>query len=207
MRYWIRHKEAHWRNERFGLNTLIASTYLSVIDASTKWSTFCWIMGIMRTVCFDFPAVDTAASGTCCPHSPSNKQVKASEIQQTKKYPTTSHPDVPLHSLYWGMPIRFLKPAQLDFEWMLCAIRYAAHNVLYYGWSKGQMKAFVNSCAVPNWVTKKIYNWFHAMDIAYDTGGDAVESDECMPKVWLSTVNMSAWIDAGMHHIFSWGCS
>ena len=40
------------------------------------------------------------------------------------------------------------------------------------------------------------------MDIADDTDGDAIKSDECMPNVWLSTVKISAWIGAGMHHIF-----
>ena len=40
------------------------------------------------------------------------------------------------------------------------------------------------------------------MDIADDTNGDVVKSNEYIPKNWLSTVAMSAWIDAGMHHIF-----
>jgi len=35
-----------------------------------------------------------------------------------------------------------------------------------------------------------------------DTDGDAVESNEYVPYVWLSIISMSAWIDAGMHHIF-----
>ena len=145
--------------------------------------------------------------GYCCQWdmlspSPSNKKVKTSEIKLTEKYPTTSHPDAPFHPLDRGVPTSFLKPVQLDFEWMICAMRYAAHNVLYCGWNKGQTKAFANSCAVPNRVTNNIYDRFHAMDIADDTDGDAVKSDEYMPKVWLSTVKMSAWIDAGMHHLF-----
>ena len=40
------------------------------------------------------------------------------------------------------------------------------------------------------------------MDIADDIDGNAVEANEYVPYVWLSIIAMSAWIAAGMHHIF-----
>ena len=61
---------AYLENGLFGLHSLIASTYLSVINALTRRSQICLIKGIMGTVGFNFPAVDTAASGTCCPLPP-----------------------------------------------------------------------------------------------------------------------------------------
>ena len=145
--------------------------------------------------------------GRCCQWdmlspSPSNNKMKASEIKKTKNYPTTFDPGGPLHPHDRGVPICYLKPVQLDFEWMLCVLRYAAHNVLHGNWNKGQTQSYAQSCAIPDRVTDKMYDRFHAMDIADDTNGDAVKSNEYIPKVWLSTVAMSAWIDAGMHHIF-----
>jgi len=58
-------------------------------------------------------------------------KVKSSEIKLTEKYPTSADFGSPTHPLDRGVPTNYLKPVGLDFVWMLCALRYAAHNVLH----------------------------------------------------------------------------
>ena len=145
--------------------------------------------------------------GRCCQwnmlsSSPANKKMKASEIKLTETYPTTFDPNSPPQPPDRGVPINYLKPVELEFEWMLCVLRYAAHNVLYCGWKKGRTRAYCRSSAIPDRVTDGMYQRFHSMNKENDTDGDAVESNEYVPYVWLSIISMSAWIDAGMHHIF-----
>ena len=98
--------------------------------------------------------------GRCCQwnmvsSSQANKKVKASEIKLTQDYPTTVHPNSPPQPPDRGVPINYLKPVELDFEWMLCALRYAAHNVLYCGWKTGRTKAYCRSGTIPDCVTKR----------------------------------------------------
>ena len=35
-----------------------------------------------------------------------------------------------------------------------------------------------------------------------DQNGEAIKSNNYVPKMWLCCIAMSAWIEAGMHHIF-----
>ena len=145
--------------------------------------------------------------GTCCQWnmsslSPANKKVKPSELLITEKYPTREDPTSPTHPLNRGVPTNYLAAVELDFEWMLCALRYAAHNVLHCGWNKGTTKSYLKSCAVPDRITDKMYERFHNMDVSDNIDGVEVQSNDYVPYVWRSIVSMSAWIDAGMHHIF-----
>ena len=81
-------------------------------------------------------------------------------------------------------------------------LHYAARNVLYCGWKKGTAIAYCCSSAIPDRVTDRMYHRFHSMSKEDDTDGDAVETNKYVSYVWLSIISMSAWIDAGMHHIF-----
>ena len=145
--------------------------------------------------------------GRCCQwdmSSPSraNMKVKPSETKITEKYPTTSDSASPTHPLNRCAPTNIMKPVELDFEWMLCALRYAAHNVIHCKWNKGITQSYLRSCAIPDRVTNKMYDRFNNRDESDNREGAAVQSNDYVPYVWVSIISMSAWIDAGMHHIF-----
>ena len=148
-----------------------------------------------------------ATCGRCCQwdmksSSPANKKVKGSEIKTTDKYPTSCDPSSPAHPLHRPVPTSHLRPVELDYLWMVCALRFAAHNVIHHMWNKGTTFSYLKSCAIPDRVTDKLYTRFNKMDPSNDDEGVEVASNEYVPFVWLSIVCIGAWIDAGMHHVF-----
>ena len=108
----------------------------------------------------------------------------------------------PTQPLHRGVPVNYLQPVQLSFEWMLCALRFAAHNVFHCRWNKGMTQSYLKSCAIPDRVTNQMYDYFNNMDVFEDIDGGTVQSNGYILYVWLSVISMSAWIDAGMHYIF-----
>ena len=93
--------------------------------------------------------------GRCCQwnmSSPSkaNQKVRPSEIRTTEKYPTTVHEGSPSHLLCREVPVTHMTPVEQSFEWLLCALRFAAHNMLHDKWNKGVTSSYLKSCAVPD---------------------------------------------------------
>ena len=106
--------------------------------------------------------------------SNANMKVKPSEIKLTEKYRTASDPMSPTHPLHRGVPVNYLKPVQLSFEWMLYALRFVARNVIHCRWNKGMTQSYLKSCAIPDRVTNKMYDSFNNMDVSEDIDGGAV---------------------------------
>ena len=78
-----------------------------------------------------------------------------------------------------GAPSSDLNTVELDFEWLLCVLRYAAHNVLHKTWNKGQARAYCTSASINDRATKKMINHFHSMKANDDNPdiGEAVNSN------------------------------
>ena len=145
--------------------------------------------------------------GRCCQwdmnsNSISNKKVRAPEITPVDKYPTSCDPGSPPFPMHRPVPTDHLRPKELDFLWMVCALKFAAHNIIHHRWNKGVTTSYLKSCAIPDRVTNKLYSRFNKMDPSHDDEGVEVASNDYVPFVWLSIVCIGAWIDAGMHHVF-----
>ena len=136
--------------------------------------------------------------------SKANQKVRPSEIRTTEKYPTTVHEGSPSHPLCREVPVTHMKPVEQSFEWLLCALRFAAHNVLHDKWNKGVTSSYLKSCAVPDRVIdvmqKHVKNNAPTQDA--NAFNPADDPEYWIPYIWRSVVGISAWIDAGMHHIF-----
>ena len=85
---------------------------------------------------------------------------------------------------------------------MLAALRFAAHNVVHFRWNKGMTKSYLRICAIPDRVTNTMYDHLNNMEDPEERTEATEQSNEYVPFVWLSIVSTSAWIDAGMYHIF-----
>ena len=145
--------------------------------------------------------------GYCCQWdmtSPSsaNRKVNVAAQRTTVNYPTVVDPHSPPAPQHRDVLSSCLKPVQLDFEWLLCVLRYAAHNVLHSGWNKGQARAYCTSASINDRTTEKMIDKFHLMKATDDPNGEAVKSNDYVPGIWLTSIAMSVWIEAGMHHIF-----
>ena len=156
-----------------------------------------------------FSECPLTSCGRCCQWdmksaSASNNKVKTSEFPMTSKYPTMANssstsPPVPLHR---PVPSNHLRPVELEFFWLAAVLRFAAHNIIYQRWNKGTTQAYLKSCCVPDRAIDRMYAKFNKMSEDEDKDGKMVNSNEYIPFIWLSSVTMSTWIDAGMHHIF-----
>ena len=136
--------------------------------------------------------------------SNANAKVKTAEIKITEKYPTTADvspgsPSVPVHRT---VPTNHLRPVELQFLWFITVIRFAAHNIMHSGWNKGATKSYLKSCCVPDRVIDKVHAKFKQVSKNENIERNMVQSNDYIPFIWLSTILMSTWIDAGMHHIF-----
>jgi hypothetical protein len=145
--------------------------------------------------------------GRCCQwdmnsSSPANKKVKPQEVTLTEHYPRTCDPNSPTPPRLRPVPTSHFRPVELDFWWMICAVKFAAHNIIHHSWKKDPTRSYLKSCAIPDRVINKLYTRFNKMDPNNDDQGVEVASNEYIPYVWLSVACMGAWIDAGMHHVF-----
>ena len=104
--------------------------------------------------------------------------------------------------MYRSVPTNHLRPVELQFAWFLTAIRFTAHNIIYSGWNKGMTKSYLKSCCVPDRVINKVYTKFKDISKNENIERNSEHSNDHIPFIWLSTILMSTWIDAGMHHIF-----
>lgn len=114
---------------------------------------------------------------------------------------TVVAPQLPPAPQHRGVPSSCLRPVALDLEWMLCVLRYASHNVLHSRWNKVQAQVYCSSTAVNERATKKMIKHFRSINTKDDPNGEAMKSSNYVPRIWLCCVAMSAWIEAGMHHI------
>ena len=130
-------------------------------------------------LCDCYGTVDLPQCEQCChwnmlSSSPANEKVKASEIKTTEKYPTVVDPNSLSKPRLRGVPSNCLKPVGIDLEWLLCALRYAAHDVLHSRWNKGVARAYCKSAAIPEYVTKKMIDRF-LLDIGF-----------CRTRIWVT---------------------
>lgn len=79
-----------------------------------------------------------------------NQNIRPSQIKIAGNYPTTVHDGSPCHPLCQEVPVRHIKQADQSFEWLLCVLRFAAHNVLYLQWNNGVTSSYLKSCEVPD---------------------------------------------------------
>ena len=100
------------------------------------------------------------------------------------------------------VPTNHLRPVELQFLWFIIVIRFTAHNIIHSGWNKGTTKSYLKSCCVPDRVIDSVYAKFKQVSENENLEGNIVQSNDYIPFIWLSTILMSTWIDADMHHIF-----
>ena len=133
-------------------HAILNQTQAGIFGKRTLWSAFidskhlpycdrCFNSEIESLLDDNIAPFQLPSCGRCCQWnmlstSPSNKKVKASEIDRVSDYPTTFHTNSPPVPREREIPSNYLKPVKCDFEWFLCVMRYAAHNVLYGGWKK-----------------------------------------------------------------------
>lgn len=188
----------------FGKRTL----WSAVIDnKNLPYCDKCFQLEVKSLLCDCYADSDRHVCGCCCQWdltSPSsaNTKVNVADVRTTANCPTVVDPHSPQAPRHRDVPSSCLKPVQLDFEWLLCVLRYAAHNVVHSEWNKGQARAYCTSASINERATEKMIDKFHSMKATDDPNGEAVKSNDYVPGIWLTSVAMSAWIEAGMHHIF-----
>ena len=66
------------------------------------------------------------------------------------------------------------------------------------------MSSYLKSCAVPDRVIKAIHEHINNNVPSKNANvpDPLVDTEDWIPYIWRSVVAISAWIDAGMHHIF-----
>ena len=65
------------------------------------------------------------------------------------------------------------------------------------------MSEYLNTCAVPDSVIDDVWNKNKPVHGVIRSGVATMENQKnVIPQMWLSTLCISSWIDAGMHHIF-----
>ena len=135
--------------------------------------------------------------------SPAINKVMTSELRITTKYPTKSDQNAPCPPANRGVSEKFLKPVRMSFEFMSSAIKFAAHNVVHGGWYKGNTKAYLSSCAIPERVVDRLYHHLGRLEDSEDTDKATELFEAAAPNVIRQTiVPMFTWIEAGMHHVF-----
>ena len=85
------------------------------------------------------------------------RQPRPKKILPPEKYPIESHykaPDPPLHR---EANVRFLRPVQQMFKWLIAAVLFAAHNVREGVWNKGVMDVYLRTCAIATSVRENLW--------------------------------------------------
>jgi len=86
---------------------------------------------------------------------------------------------------------------------MSSALKFAAHNVVHGGWYKGNTRAYLSSCAIPERVVDRLYHHLGRLEDSEDTDKATELFEAAAPNVIRQTiVPMFTWIEAGMHHVF-----
>ena len=85
----------------------------------------------------------TQCCNKCCQWDLHTNSPAIKKIRPPDKYPTESVADAPPAPAGREVNIRFLKPVQQKFQWLIAAVLFAAHNVAAGVWKKGVMEAYL----------------------------------------------------------------
>ena len=157
---------------------------------------------------------------SCCQWNLKSTSKSRNRILVPNKYPTKSCENSPSAPSDREVGIRYIIPVHQNFEWLIQAVSYAAHNVSAGFWNKGVMTAYLRTCSV----SKSLYNHVWKVcnpksvndneetDWSTNVGEDGeivdgycpvlTENSTVIPSLWKSSLMMSAYIDCGMHLVF-----
>ena len=171
--------------------------------------------------------LDLSKCGRCCQWDMESSSPALRKKPSPENYPTTCDVASPVPPVERAVGLRFLKPVRLNFSWMVSALQFASHNVQTKRWNKKTLQAYLNCCAIPDKIVNMVWTKCRSDATALEVRSNYQEDDneidgesnideskksdqhpivlnsqDTIPKVWLACIVMSAWIDAGMHHIF-----
>ena len=148
-------------------------------------------------------------SGTC-------SQILSSALKKIKPpelYPRRTDANAPVAPRGRATGITYIQPVKQNFEWLVQALNYAAYHVDRGLWNKGNMDAYLRTCAIAKrvrdqlWVVVKNVSpeeVIESVDGEIDTGHAPIMTGTTsyMPKKWRSRLNINCFIDCAMHLIF-----
>ena len=173
--------------EHFGKRTLWSAT---IDDRHLLYCDKCFSSEVKSLLRDCYAHSELKLCGRCCQWdmilpSSANTEVKAPEVSTTERFPTVADPHSPPAPRDREVPSHCLKPVELDFEWLLCKMRYAAHHVLHKHWNKGQARAYCTSASINERATEKMINHCHSVraNVSSPGIGEAINSTDYVPRV------------------------
>jgi hypothetical protein len=148
----------------------------------------------------------------CCQWDLTSTSQAVKKILPPPNYPTKTDEGAPLPANGREVGVKFIKPIPQSFEMLIASVNYAAYHVRFNLWNKGNMDAYLRTCAISKRVRDHLWSVIKQnqqdstmvddgeIDDGYNPLTD--DSDDLMPKLWLSRLDINSFIDCGMHLIF-----
>ena len=157
----------------------------------------------------------------CCQWDLHSNSPALKKIVPPEKYPTVAADHAPPAPEGREINLRFLKPVQQSFEWMIAAVLYAAFNVSAGVWNSGVMEVYLRTCGIATSVRKNLWRVVKGLKTSDNDDADVNnyvdpetgeisddmdlitdKDNKIVPKIWYTKVKMNSFIDCGMHLIF-----
>ena len=151
--------------------------------------------------------------GMCCQWNLQSNSSALKKIKPPEHYPRRTEDEAPIAPLGRATGITHILPVKQDFEWLVQALNYAAYHVDRGLWNKGNMEAYLRTCAMSKRVRDQLWAFvkkgspeemIESIDGEIDTGHAPImtSATSYMPKIWHSRLTINSFIDCAMHLIF-----
>ena len=85
--------------------------------------------------------------GNCCQWNMESDSRANNKVETSEHYPRFCDINSPHAPKGREVRLRYVKPVRLSFPWLICAARFAAHNVKVGQWDKTKLTAYLGTCA------------------------------------------------------------